>query len=208
MLRPARIKKRTRKLRLYGVACCRRILHLVPDAVCRTAVDAAERLADEQISDTEAEEYRSHADRIAQARFTLTHDFRDIDGYAEAIAMCLSKFNDHTFIVGHIAGATSILNPTTGRVVSVEEWETKTHLLREIFGNPFDPVRIDPAWLTPQVTAHALSIYDERRFADMPILADALEKAGCTNADVLNHCRQPGEHVRGCWVVDLLLGKE
>jgi hypothetical protein len=58
------------------------------------------------------------------------------------------------------------------------------------------------------VTALAQSIYDQRRFADMPILADALAEAGCTNADVLNHCRQPGEHVRGCWVVDLLLGKE
>jgi hypothetical protein len=51
-------------------------------------------------------------------------------------------------------------------------------------------------------------IYDERKFEDLPFLADALEEAGCDNADILNHCRGPGPHVRGCWVVDLLLGKE
>ncbi len=83
-------------------------------------------------------------------------------------------------------------------------------LIRDIFGNPFRPVAIDPAWLTWRdgtIPLIAQAIYEERRFADMPILADALEEAGCADADILNHCRQPGEHVRGCWVVDLLLGK-
>ena len=83
-------------------------------------------------------------------------------------------------------------------------------IVRDIFGNPFCPVIVDPTWLARQeaaVARIAQTIYDERRFADMPILADALEEAGCTDADILNHCRQPGEHVRGCWVVDLLLGK-
>jgi hypothetical protein len=54
---------------------------------------------------------------------------------------------------------------------------------------------------------HAQLIYEERRFADLPSLADAIEEAGCDNADVLAHCRAGSEHVRGCWVVDLLLGK-
>ena len=67
---------------------------------------------------------------------------------------------------------------------------------------------LDPAWLTPTVQSIAAAIYQDRAFDRLPILADALEEAGCTNADVLLHCRQPGEHVRGCWVVDLLLGKE
>jgi hypothetical protein len=80
-------------------------------------------------------------------------------------------------------------------------------LLREIFGNPFHPVTIDRAWLTANVAGLAQSIYDDRAFDRLPILADALEDAGCDNADILNHCRQPGEHVRGCWVVDLVLGK-
>lgn len=80
--------------------------------------------------------------------------------------------------------------------------------LRDIFGNPFHSVTFDPAWRTPNVTAVAQTIYDERRFTDMPILADALEEAGCTNEDILSHCRNGKEHARGCWVVDLLLGKK
>ena len=81
-------------------------------------------------------------------------------------------------------------------------------LLRDIFGNPFRSVTLDPTWRTSTVVALANSIYEERAFEHMPILADALEDAGCTSADILNHCREPGEHVRGRWVVDLLLGKE
>ncbi len=68
----------------------------------------------------------------------------------------------------------------------------------------------DAAWLAwngGTVQKVAQSIYDERAFDRMPILADALEEAGCTNQDILGHCRQPREHVRGCWVVDLLLGE-
>jgi len=81
-------------------------------------------------------------------------------------------------------------------------------LLREIVGNPFLPVPLDPAWLTSTVQNLAAAIYTDRAFDRLPILADALEDAGCTNADVLGHCRGPGPHVLGCWVVDLLLGKE
>ena len=88
------------------------------------------------------------------------------------------------------------------------EQGSQADLLRDIFGNPFRPVTLNPAWRTGNVTALAQSIYDDRAFDRMPILADALEDAGCDNADILNHCRQPGEHVRGCWVVDLVLGKE
>jgi hypothetical protein len=83
-------------------------------------------------------------------------------------------------------------------------------LVRDIFGNPFRPVSVDPAWLRwndGTAVAIARRVYDERRFEDLPILADALEEAGCTSGDILEHCRGPGPHVRGCWVVDLLLGK-
>ncbi len=87
------------------------------------------------------------------------------------------------------------------------EWEMCRYI-RDVFGNPFRPVVADPAWLTPTTVAIATAIYADRAFDRMPILADALEEAGCVNADVLLHCRGGGPHVRGCWVVDLLLGKE
>ena len=81
-------------------------------------------------------------------------------------------------------------------------------LLRDVFGNPFCPVTLAPAWLTSDVLLLARGIYEEKAFDRMPILADALQDAGCNNPDVLNHCRGDGPHVRGCWVVDLVLGKQ
>jgi hypothetical protein len=81
-------------------------------------------------------------------------------------------------------------------------------LVREVFGNPFRPVVANPSWLTSNVVALAETIYQDRSFSIMPILADALMDAGCNNEDILKHCRQPCEHVRGCWVLDLLTGRK
>ena len=83
-----------------------------------------------------------------------------------------------------------------------------TPLVRDIFANPFRPVSADPAWLTSTVVQLAAGIYTDRAFDRLPILADALQDAGCDNADLLDHCRGPGPHARGCWVVDLILGTE
>jgi hypothetical protein len=95
-----------------------------------------------------------------------------------------------------------------------QEQRAECQLLQEVFGNPFRPVTPDPAWSTPQVVALAQAAYDQRELpagtldtARLAVLADALKEAGCTDADILNHCRRPGVHVRGCWVVDLLLGQ-
>jgi hypothetical protein len=81
-------------------------------------------------------------------------------------------------------------------------------LVLEFFGNPFRPVAFDPAWRTDTAVSLARTIYDAGDFSAMPILADALQDAGCDNNDILNHCRGDGAHVRGCWVIDLVLGKE
>lgn len=80
-------------------------------------------------------------------------------------------------------------------------------IIRDIFGNPFRPAAIEQAWRTTSVLALARQMYNTRDFSAMPILGDALEDANCVNADILTHCREEKEHVRGCWVVDLLLGK-
>jgi hypothetical protein len=89
--------------------------------------------------------------------------------------------------------------PTFGRSLS--------YLFREIFGNPFRPVTLNAYWLTSTVLALANGIYSDRAFERMPILADSLQDAGCDNEDILNHCREQREHLRGCWVVDLLTGR-
>jgi hypothetical protein len=81
-------------------------------------------------------------------------------------------------------------------------------VLRDVLGNPFRRATADPGWLTPTVVQVASGIYAERAFDRLPILADALQEAGCEDEQVLGHCRGPGPHVRGCWVVDLLLGNE
>jgi hypothetical protein len=93
----------------------------------------------------------------------------------------------------------------------LEEYTTNIHsaLLREILGPlPFRPVTIDPRWLTSTVIDLGQAICDERAFDRLPILADALMDAGCASEETIAHCRGPGLHVRGCWVVDKLLGKE
>jgi hypothetical protein len=81
-------------------------------------------------------------------------------------------------------------------------------LFFEHFGDIQRPVARDLSWLTETVVMLAQGMYHSRDFSAMPILADALQDAECDNDDILDHCRGPGPHVRGCWVVDLVLGKE
>jgi hypothetical protein len=84
-------------------------------------------------------------------------------------------------------------------------------LLREVFGNPFRPAAADPAWLSWQggtVRALAEAAYEDQAFEILPVLADALEEAGCADAEVLAHLRSTGKHVRGCWALDLLLARD
>jgi hypothetical protein len=88
------------------------------------------------------------------------------------------------------------------------ERTAQADLLRCVFGNPFRPADLDPSWLTPTVKQIAAAVYEKRTFEQLSDLADTLEDAGCCDADVLNHCRQPGVHARGCWPVDVILGKK
>ena len=100
-------------------------------------------------------------------------------------------------------------HPDFKEAMRVEGATYQAPVLRCIFGPlPFRAVTIGPPWLTPTVKQMAEAIYAERAFDRLPVLSDALEEAGCNNQDILNHCRQPGVHARGCWVIDLLLGKE
>jgi hypothetical protein len=97
-----------------------------------------------------------------------------------------------------------------GEGAATREGQAQCDLLRDIIGNPFrPPPALHPAWLSSNdgaVRKLAEAIYGDRRFGDLPVLADALEDAGCIDPTLLAHCRG-GDHVRGCWVLDLLLGR-
>ena len=101
-----------------------------------------------------------------------------------------------------------VFNAVANAMGGPAECAVQASLLRDVFGNPFRPVAFDPRWRTADVTALARGIYDDRAFDRLPLLADALMAAGCDSEDLLAHCRSEGPHVRGCWVVDLVLGKE
>jgi hypothetical protein len=112
-------------------------------------------------------------------------------------------------VLSHLAHAAALPERENNfRVAMDREFAAQVELLRDVVGNPFTPVAFDPAWRTDTAVSLARQMYDAREFSAMPILADALQDAGCENEDVLTHCRGPGPHVRGCWVVDGVLGKE
>lgn len=187
-----------RKLQLFAVACCRRIWHLLPDERSRTAVRAVERQVEGQAT---AEEMAAEL-AAAQVASDLDDNAQDAADAASNTAGSPEDFFDYGFRVTICASNATWI---TGEDRD-DELARQAGLMRDIFGNPFRPVAVDPAWLTSTVVSLAQGIYEEKAFDRMPILADALQDAGCDNDTVLNHCRAANQvHVRGCWVVDLLM---
>jgi len=193
-----REKASNRKLRLFVCACCRRIWRFFKDKRSRKAVEISERYADGKATDEELANAEGDAWDAAGGEGSGSKN--------EAAAWAASD------IEAAVSCGPETAAFANGRVKdAVREILAQCEVLRDIFGNPLCPTSIAPTWLSwkeATIPKLAQAIYDDRAFDRMPILADALEEAGCTNADILAHCRQPGEHVRGCWVVDLLLGKE
>ncbi|OWK42130.1 hypothetical protein FRUB_04208 [Fimbriiglobus ruber] len=108
-----------------------------------------------------------------------------------------------SFVINAVAVASHAARASDTKV----EEKAQINLIRDIFGNPFRPVIFDPTWLTSTAIALATQMYESQDFSLMPILADALQDANCCDDQVLGHCREPGFHVRGCWVIDLLTGR-
>jgi hypothetical protein len=100
------------------------------------------------------------------------------------------------------------INERKAREAATRSRKAFARTLHDIVGNPFRPVAFDPRWKTADVVALARGIYEERAFERMPLLADALMDAGCADERVIAHCREPGAHYRGCWVVDAVLDLE
>jgi hypothetical protein len=178
-----------RKFRLFACACMRHVWDRL-DEPARMATEVAERQADDEAMFSEA----IAAARRRRYRKPLVNE-PSFTGACDSAHHC-SRLAARLFVAEN-------LNDTR-RLVVAQHLAT---LMRDIFGNPFRPVTLNPSWLTSTVLALATGIYDEKAFDRMPILADALQDADCDNEDILNHCRQPGEHVRGCWVVDLVLDR-
>jgi hypothetical protein len=205
MLAFLRRKAGARKMRLFACACCRRFWELAPD-VCRGLIELAERYADkrytgDRITQREATEALNAAQKCARGQLPGPK-------CAFVAADRLLRFQ----MEGGAAvwAARAVLNDARDELAEtarVAERAVQAALMRDVVGNPLNPASIDSAWLTSTVVALAQGIYAERAFDRMPILADALQDAGCDNNTILEHCRGSGPHCRGCWVVDLILGK-
>jgi hypothetical protein len=176
-----------RKLRLFAVACSRRIWPWI-DALGRQAVDLAEDFADGLAT----------AEQLRAARLTCQGTGGQASWYAAASNPAIAARN----------AARSAQAGADRLAAEAEELAAQAALVREIFGpRPCTTLTIDRDWLTPDVIALAQEIYTERAFDRLPLLAKMLETGGCSHGELLSHCRAAGAHVRGCWALDLLLGK-
>lgn len=187
-----------RKLRLAAAACARQVWTLLADRWSREAVETAERYVDRT------------ADR---------HDFAIARTAAEDAVLWAEKHAAGDALHAARAAAAVMLETPVeavrgaalhaGRVLGDQAGPVLCGLLRDIFGNPFRPVPFEPSWLGRDagIKFLARSVYDNRRFAELPALADALAAEKCKEPAILEHCRGPGPHVRGCWVLDLLTGR-
>jgi hypothetical protein len=213
MLHYLKGKASDRKLRLYAVACCRVLLWPVLNGPCRAAVEAAERHAEGLAGVAEMAAAGRRADESWDDREGVVIDQEVIHPGRAAQGACERSAWYAAHRASYHAFAVESHDPhSRARLLKTRRPDDKVwgRLVLEVFGNPFRPVAVDPRWLAwneAAVRHLARAIYDERAFDRLPVLADALEDAGCADAAVLSHCRGPGPHARGCWVVDLLLDK-
>ena len=186
-----------RKLRLFGCACYRGLWATlsVPE-VRRDVLRASERYADREIT--------KQAFKLIRKRVSFWEGAR-VSGEAWEVAAASARDCSGESQTWVPDGEGYIMKTVRQRP---EQARVHCYLFRDIFGNPFRHATFDPAWRSSTVVALAAQMYESRDFGAMPILADALQDAGCDSEDVLNHCRDAkATHVRGCWVVDLVLGK-
>ena len=194
----------------------------VPDTLDEETEAAGERVSDIlAIADAIWEEKRQHplvisvddaavaASGAAAAWAEAEHDERDsIDETLRALEdVIIAGGRSRAAAVGMRAVSGVDDEQAAAQLVQAAEQEAQVTLIRDIFGNPFSWPAVDSVWFTSTAVALARQMYESRDFSAMPILADALQDAGCDNPDILDHCRGPGPHVRGCFVVDLVLKK-
>ena len=192
-----------RKGLLLACAFCRQVWNLFTDERSRRAVELSELVADGLVQST-AWRQATLACFAAATEATNRREITKAAAASAGLALGGTKGDPRSVASLVLSAAKHEFNAAAFAALG----QALADLTRDVLGNPFRSVTIERAWRSADVVGLAQSIYESRAFERLPILADALEDAGCDNADILNHCRQPGEHVRGCWVVDLILQKK
>ena len=203
------LKSSRRRIDLFCLACVRLVWHLIEDQDAKQAfewldehVGLRTRPVGGHVRDVfqgpARPLYDAHHRREASVSGAAIHVAYDF--WADWYAYAFPNLDDY------------FANAPTAPYPGALRENPRTYLpavMRDIFGNPFRPVVFSPSWRTDTAVALALTMYESREFSAMPILADAFQDAGCDNDAILNHCRNLNQlHVRGCWVIDLVLGKE
>jgi hypothetical protein len=200
-----------RKLRLFAVACCRRLWHLLEDERSRTLVELCEAQAHGPVNRAElALAFRGNYEVLAalHPRTARAMAVRAVTAGCGGAAWAAAW--------NVVSDARLALHLASGEG-EADESQVQAALLRDIIRNPFRPLLVDPAWLrwkggTVRLLAEAA--YQVRRLPEgtlrpghLAILADALEESGCAEPELAAHLRAPGPHVRGCWAVDALTAR-
>jgi hypothetical protein len=212
-----------RKLHYFGIACARRIGMLVPLPASLHGIDVLEGYVE---GTCDAAAIKAVSWDVEGAAFAAEHGtgipwiehFEEIpdDVLRELVAhpdYPLRPVRQLLISAAYFVDAVvSTIPPERGFRESPQGWGWSlfqpVSLVHEVFGNPFRKAKVIGRWKTEAVVGLARGVYDSRDFSAMPVLADALEDASCEHADIINHCRNAGPHVRGCWVVDAILGKK
>jgi hypothetical protein len=209
-------KNQNRKWRLFAAACCDRAVKSLNDPRLGPVLLALEQYVDWEISWEEMKRIRKILSLIRKEiglewvgkdeQLHFTASALD-DATAKASQLALNSFMSVQFAFASMGRGRK---DETRRMHSYRAAEERVQLrlARDIFGNPFRPVAFDSRWRSSTAVGIAERMYESRDFGAMPILADSLQDAGCEDDAILSHCRDPKQnHVRGCWVVDLVLGK-
>lgn len=232
MLDFLRGKASDRSLRLFSCACCRRIWHLLSERRGRKAIEVAERYADIDRETIPLELFEedlgliimsleNESENLMASATTAADEAQTSAAFAAVQCVTLTgeagaEYTSANVISAIFHEATAASAPSAA-AARVAERDKQAILLRDIFGNPFRPIGIDPPslhWNDAVVVRLAQAAYEERILpagtldnTRLLILADALEEAGCTDGQILTHLRSSGKHYRGCWVLDMVLGK-
>jgi hypothetical protein len=216
-------EERCRRLVEVGVPLGCENLPALSLRTCRDAVEAAERAADEPVNPAVLNKLAeaAYAFQYASQYYAACYDESwgpvDTDLFAtgsatiaaSSAAKVTGTYPSYRGTALRAARAVALHRGSNkGGEMAPQERAAQCGLLREVLGNPFRPVVVNPDWRTEVVLRLANAAYEERAFEGLPVLADALEDAGCSEAAILEHCRGENTHTRGCWVLDLLLDRK